>query len=431
MTHHSVITDIHAWEALDSRGKPTVAATVTLQNGASGRAVVPSGASTGGHEAVELRDGGDRYSGHGVRAAVASANGALSDSVMGLDACDQEAVDAALEATDVRADLGNVGANAVLALSLATLQAGAAASGRPLWQYLDGTAEPVIPMPMVNIVSGGAHARGLIDIQDVLVVPVGATSFREAIEWVSRIRSATAALLDERGGSSALVADEGGLAGNLGSNEAALSLVVDGMLRAGLTPGVDASLALDLAANQLWTGGSYALRVDGHELSAGEWLDVVAGWCARFPIVSVEDVLWEDDWEGWRQASDIIGQGRQLLGDDLFATNDARLARGIESGVANAVLVKPNQAGTVSRSAAVVTRAHTAGYGTVVSARSGDTEDTWLADLAIGWRARQIKVGSTMRSERTAKWNRVLEIESRAAGQSIFAGWNSPASDAR
>lgn len=429
MTQLSAIADVHAGEALDSRGKPTVAATVTLKNGVAGRAVVPSGASTGGHEAVELRDGGDRYSGHGVLAAVASANGALRDSVMGLDASDQAAVDAALESTDLRADLGNVGANAVLALSLASLQAAAAASESPLWQRLDGTAKPVIPMPMVNIFSGGAHARGLIDIQDVLVVPVGAASFGEAIEWVLRIRSATAALLDERGGSSVLVADEGGLAGALGSNEAALSLVVDGMSRAGLTPGVDASLALDLAANQLWAEGSYALRTDGRELSSNEWLDVVAGWCGRFPIVSVEDVLWEDDWVGWRQASDIIGQGRQLLGDDLFATNDAQLARGIESGVANAVLVKPNQAGTVSRSAAVVARAHAAGYATVVSARSGDTEDSWLADLAIGWRARQIKVGSTMRSERTAKWNRILEIESRAAGQSVFAGRDWLASD--
>lgn len=418
----SAIRDVHAWEALDSRGKPTVAAVVELADGARGRAVVPSGASTGGHEAVERRDGGDRYGGEGVLGAVASANTELRDRIIGLDATDQQAVDAALESSDPRADLGTVGANAVLALSLATLLAAAGSTDRPLWQQLDGSSEPLIPMPMVNIVSGGAHARGLLDIQDVLVVPEGAASFAEAIEWVARVRQATADLLDERGGSSALVADEGGLAGSLGSNEAGLDLVTDGIARSGLRPGVDVSLALDLAANQLWTGERYTLRVEKRELTADEWLGVVTGWCERFPIVSIEDALFEDDWAGWATASSSIGVGRQLLGDDLFATNDARVERGVAEGVANAVLVKPNQAGSVSRAAAVVRRAHAAAYGTVVSARSGDTEDTWLADLAIGWRARQIKVGSTMRSERTAKWNRVLEIESRADGRSVFAG---------
>jgi enolase len=383
---------------------------------------VPSGASTGGHEAVERRDGGERYGGQGVLGAVASANGELRDRIMGLDATDQQAVDAALESADPQADLGTVGANAVLALSLATLVAAADSTARPLWQQLDDSPEPLIPMPMVNIVSGGAHARGLLDIQDVLVVPEGATSFAQAIEWVARVRQATADLLDERGGSSALVADEGGLAGSLGSNEAGLALVTDGIARSGLRPGTDVSLALDLAANQLWTGERYALRVEQRELTAHDWLGVVAGWCEKFPISSIEDALFEDDWAGWAGASTSIGVGRQLLGDDLFATNDARVERGVAGGVANAVLVKPNQAGSVSRAAAVVSRAQAAGYGTVVSARSGDTEDTWLADLAIGWRARQIKVGSTMRSERTAKWNRVLEIESRAAGRSVFAG---------
>ncbi len=418
----SAIRDVHAWEALDSRGKPTVAAVVELADGARGRAVVPSGASTGGHEAVERRDGGDRYGGYGVLGAVASANGELRDRIIGIDATDQQAVDAALESADPRPDLGTVGANAVLALSLATLVAAADSTARPLWRQLDDSPEPLIPMPMVNIVSGGAHARGLLDIQDVLVVPEGATSFAQAIEWVARVRQATADLLDERGGSSALVADEGGLAGSLGSNEAGLALVTDGIARSGLRPGIDVSLALDLAANQLWTGERYALRVEQRELTADDWLGVVAGWCEKFPISSIEDALFEDDWAGWASASTSIGVGRQLLGDDLFATNDARVERGVAEGVANAVLVKPNQAGSVSRAVAVVRRAHAAGYGTVVSARSGDTEDTWLADLAIGWRARQIKVGSTMRSERTAKWNRVLEIESRAAGRSVFAG---------
>ena len=418
----STIRDVHAWEALDSRGRPTVAAVVELAGGARGRAVVPSGASTGGHEAVERRDGGERYGGYGVLGAVSSANGELRDRIVGLDAVDHGAVDAALESADPRPDLGTVGANAVLALSLATLLASADSTAMPLWRMLADSSEPLIPMPMVNIVSGGAHARGLLDIQDVLVVPEGASSFAEAMEWVARVRAATAELLDERGGSSALVADEGGLAGALGSNVAALALVTDGVHRAGLRPGIDASLALDLAANQLWTGERYALRVEQRELTPAEWIDVVGEWCERFPIVSIEDALFEDDWSGWSSASQSIGVGRQLLGDDLFATNDARLERGIDAEVANAVLVKPNQAGSVSRAAAVVRRAHAAGYGTVVSARSGDTEDTWLADLAIGWRARQIKVGSTMRSERTAKWNRVLEIESRAQGRSVFAG---------
>ena len=420
----STIHNVHAWEALDSRGKPTVAATIELSDGSRGRAVVPSGASTGGHEAVERRDGGERYRGQGVLGAVASANGELRDRIIGLDADDQQAVDTALESADPRADLGTVGANAVLALSLATLLAAADSHSRPLWQQLDAAEQPLIPMPMVNIVSGGAHARGLLDIQDVLVVPEGANSFAEAMEWVDRVRYATAELLDERGGSSALVADEGGLAGSLGSNDAALALVTDGIHRAGLRPGVDASLALDLAANQLYTGERYALRVEGRELSRADWLSVVAEWCERYAIVSIEDALFEDDWEGWASASSSIGVGRQLLGDDLFATNDARVERGVAEGIANAVLIKPNQAGSVSRSAAVVRRAQAAGYGTVVSARSGDTEDTWLADLAIGWRAGQIKVGSTMRSERTAKWNRVLELESRAAGRSVFAGRN-------
>lgn len=418
----STIRDVHAWEALDSRGKPTVAALVELVDGARGRAVVPSGASTGGHEAVERRDGGNRYGGMGVLGAVATANGELRDRIIGIDATDQEAVDAALESADPRADLGTVGANAVLALSLATLVAAADSTACPLWQQLDNSPEPLIPMPMVNILSGGAHARGLLDIQDVLVVPEGAESFAQAIEWACRVRQATADLLDERGGSSALVADEGGLAGSLGSNEAGLALVTDGITRSGLRPGVDVSLALDLAANQLWTGKRYALRVEHRELTADDWLGVITGWCAKFPISSIEDALFEDDWAGWSNASATIGVGRQLLGDDFFATNDARVERGVLQGVANAVLVKPNQAGSVSRAAAVVRRAHAANYGTVVSARSGDTEDTWLADLAIGWRAQQIKVGSTMRSERTAKWNRVLEIESRSAGRSVFAG---------
>lgn len=417
----SAIDSVFAWEALDSRGRPTVACEVSLADGARGRAVAPSGASTGGHEAVELRDGGERYEGKGVLGAVANANGALAQAVIGLDARDRPAVDAALEATDGDPALSNLGANAALAISLATTIAAAQSQGVELWQALDGGDEPLIPMPMVNIVSGGAHAAGALDIQDVLAVPLGAASFAEAIEWIARVRAGTASALTDRGGSPALVADEGGLAGALGSNEAALELVVEGIVRAGLAPGDDVSLAVDLAANQLFAAGGYRLEVEDRVLDPAGWTDVVARWCADYPVCSLEDVFAEDEWESWRAAAELA-QGRQMLGDDLFATNSQRLARGISDGVANAVLVKVNQAGTVTRAERVVTEAHAAGYATVVSARSGDTEDYWLADLAIGWRAGQIKVGSTMRSERTAKWNRVLEIEARAGAKARFAG---------
>lgn len=424
----TTIRQVRAWEALDSRGRPTVACRVRLAGGGQGRAAAPSGASTGGHEAHELRDGGDRHGGWGVRAAVAAVTGELAAAVLGRDAADRPAVDAAMEVADGSPLLGRLGANSILAVSLAVTLAAADATRRPLWQTLTQDPVPLLPMPMVNVVSGGAHARGALDIQDVLVVPVAATSFAQALEWAVRVRAATAELLDARGGSSALVADEGGLAGALGSNEAALSLVTDGIARAGLDPGRQVALAVDVAANQLDDGGGrYRLRVDAEVLDTAQWLDVLTGWSQRYPIVSYEDVLAEDDWEGWRQATDRLGAGRQLVGDDLFATSSLRLARGVRSGTANAVLVKPNQAGTVTRAEKVVAQAHLAGYATVASARSGDTEDSWLADVAVGWRTGQVKVGSTMRSERTAKWNRLVEIESEADGRSHFAvggGWS-------
>lgn len=423
----TTIRHVHAWEALDSRGRPTVACRVRLAGGGEGRAVAPSGASTGGHEAREVRDGGKRYRGWGVRTAVGAVTDELAPAVVGLDAADRPAVDRSMELTDGDALLGRLGANAVLAVSLAVTLAVADATRRPLWRTLSGDPVPLLPMPMVNIVSGGAHARGALDIQDVLVVPVAATSFAEALEWASRVRAATADLLDDRGGSSALVADEGGLAGALGSNEAALALVTDGIARAGLEPGRQVGLAIDVAANELSDGeGAYRLRVDDELFDVAQWLDVLAGWSQRYPIVSYEDVLAEDDWDGWRAATVRLGTGRQLLGDDLFATSSQRLEHGILAGVANAVLVKPNQAGTVTRAEAVVQQARQAGYATVVSARSGDTEDSWLADLAVGWGAGQIKVGSTMRSERTAKWNRLLQIESEAGARSRFAGEGFP-----
>jgi enolase len=416
------VAEIIAWEALDSRGRPTVACHVRLVGGGEGRAVVPSGASTGGHEAHELRDGEERYGGYGTKNAVRNLNQVLAPAVLGTDAVDRARADTIMEELDGTADLRRLGANAVLALSVALTVAAANGLGRPLWQVLDGGSKPLLPLPMVNILSGGAHARQLLDIQDVLVVPVGAGNFAQAIEWASRVRSATAQLLDARGGSSALVADEGGLAAALATNEAALALVTDGISRAGLVPGDQVALAVDVAANQIFEGGTYQLKVEGRKFSALAWAEELAGWRARYPVVSLEDVLAEDDWTGWRGASGLMDGDGQLVGDDLFATQLSRLHRGITDGVANAILVKPNQAGSVTRAERVLRAAQGAGFGTIVSARSGDTEDSWLADLAVGWRSGQIKVGSTTRSERTAKWNRLLEIEATAGPRARFAG---------
>lgn len=405
------IQSVMGWEALDSRGRPTVGCRLNLAGGGTGRVIVPSGASTGGHEARERRDGGERYGGMGVLAAVAAVNGPLAGAVTGLDAEDQAQVDRALEEADGDALLGRLGANAVLAVSVAVLLARADQAREPLWRLLCPDEGPLLPRPMLNIISGGAHARRALDIQDVLIVPTGAASFGQALEWCWRVRAGTAEVMGPGGAWSGLVADEGGLAGPFPANEAALAAVTEGARRAGLEPGKDVSIAVDLAANQFYEEGAYDLRLEGARLSPGDWTTRLVEWCGRYPICSLEDVLYEDDWSGWQVASGRLGRGRQLLGDDLFATNLDRLERGIGLGVANAVLVKPNQAGTISRAEAVVRAARTAGYATVVSARSGDTEDHWLADLAVGWRAGQVKVGSTQRSERTAKWNRLLEIE--------------------
>lgn len=422
--NNNAVRTVRAWEALDSRGLPTVGCKVTLAGGGQGRAIVPAGKSKGGHEARERRDGGERYGGRGARQAVAAVNDVLAGAVTGLDAEDQSELDATMEKVDGDPRLANLGANAVLGVSLATALAFADQSGLPLWRALAGDGPPLLPRPMVNVVSGGAHAEGrgahsrrTIDIQDVLVVPLGATSFAQCLEWAWRVREAAAELLARAGVPSGLVADEGGVAGWLTTNEAAISTVADALQVAGLVPGQDVGIAIDLAANQFYGDGTYNLALEDERLSPAEWLERVSQWCNRYPVVSLEDVLHEDDWPNWGEASRRLGQGRQLIGDDLFATDLARLKRGLSSGVANAVLVKPDQAGTLSRSAAVLKAAQAGGYATVVSARSGDTEDYWLADLAVGWRAGQVKVGSTQRSERTAKWNRLLEIEADAAGR--------------
>ena len=421
----SLVSAVFAWEALDSRGNPTVGCCAELAGGHSGQVIVPSGASTGRYEAAELRDGGQRYGGKGVRNAVRHVNDVLAPLVTGLDAHDHDAVDAAMEAVDGTGALERLGANAVLAVSVAVLLAAAAQAGQPLYRYLDASGEPVLlPMPMINIASGGAHAGGLIDIQDVLAVPAGAASFAQAIEWAWRIRRAVAgALRAVHGSTSALVADEGGLAARFGSNRAAVAAVAEGVAQAGLRPGEDVVLAVDVAAAQFrLPDGRYRLAADDRVVTAAGLVDEVAGWCDSCYVASVEDVASDDDWDGWEYARTAIPAGVQLLGDDLFATNLARLDRGIAAGIGNAVLVKPNQAGTLRRTAAVVRRAQQAGYATVISARSGDSEDSWLADLAIGWRAGQIKVGSLTRSERTAKWNRLLRLEAELGARAQLVG---------
>lgn len=413
------IVSVDAWEVLDSRGKPTVACRVELADGSAGQAAVPSGASTGKHEAHELRDGGERHGGHGVLTAAQHARGELADAVVGWSATDQRGVDEVLRATDGSPSLSRLGANAVLAVSLATAHAAAAHQGVPLWQHLG--ERPLIPLPMVNIVSGGAHAGGLIDIQDVLVIPVGATSFAEAIEWCCAVRAATAVEAEDAGVPATLVADEGGIAGRLPSNRAAIELVARGIERARLEPGTEVAIALDVAATEFVDEqGRYHFHTEQRSLDAGELVDEIAAWCRSLPIVSIEDIVGEDDWEGWRYATSTLGH-LQLVGDDLFVTQLDRLATGVEQGAANAVLVKLNQNGTLSGGLDVIARCREVGYASVVSARSGETEDHWLADLAVGSRAEQIKVGSTTRSERTAKWNRLLQIE-RTVGTHAYAG---------
>ncbi len=406
-----VIERVLAWEALDSRGTPTVACSVRLKSGAEGQATVPSGASTGSHEAHERRDGGERYGGKGVRGAVAAVTDEIAPRLVGRDAFDQGGIDGELRALDGTTDLARLGANAILAASTACALAAADSERVPLWRLLDPERPPLLPLPMVNIISGGAHAGAVIDVQDFLVVPVGAASFSEAIEWAARVRAHTAKELAARGHDTSLVADEGGLAAPLRSNRAALEVLLAGIESSGLAPGDQAAIAVDVAATQLVCGTGYRLEREQRTLSATELVEELLSWVADFPIVSIEDALGEDDRAGWELATRSLADRVQLLGDDLFATSPDRVRAGIRDGIANAVLVKPNQVGTLSDARRVVELARGAGYGIVLSARSGDSEDAWLADLAVGWRTGQIKVGSTMRSERTAKWNRLLRIE--------------------
>lgn len=425
----TAIEGVDAWEVLDSRGRPTLACEVRLAGGATGCVAVPAGASTGRHEARELRDGGARFGGWGVRRAIECVAGPLATRVRGHDAADQAGLDTELaELLSAPAAPGYPGANATLAVSLASCRAAAQAAGEPLFRWIAQQAgiTPRLPLPTVNILSGGAHAGRSVDIQDVLALPVGSSGVGEALEWAWRVRASAAELVGRSGGPSALVADEGGLALPLASNRAAVELVAQAVQRAGFALGVEVGLGVDLAASQFLGPAGYRLDCEGRTLSAAGLIEEVRGWVAELGVLSVEDLLGEDDWAGWEAATRALAGHAQLVGDDLFVTNTARLAEGVRRRVATAVLVKPNQAGTLSAALDVVRAARGAGYQVVVSARSGETEDSWLADLAVGWGADQIKVGSLTRGERTAKWNRLLRLEHTGAGELAWSGSGLP-----
>jgi enolase len=411
----STIRRLRARQIFDSRGRPTVEVDVELDGGVTGRAAVPSGASTGKHEAHELRDGDPQvYAGLGVLEAVRNASEVIQPAVIGLDASEQLALDTRLRALDGTPRLERLGANAVLAVSMAVCRAAAEFAHLPLFHHvarLAGVAKPSLPMPMINILSGGAHARRGMDVQDFLAIPTGASSLDQALSMIAAVRAATGRLLEQEG-KSVLLADEGGFSPGYESAQQALDLLVRAIEAAGLRPREDVSLGLDVAATQLSTPeGAYHLRREGRTISSTDMVSQVAEWAAHYPIVSIEDALAEDDWAGWRMLTDRLGGSVQLLGDDLFCTNADRIRRGIETGVANAVLIKLNQIGTVTDTLAAIALARGAGYRTVVSARSGETEDPFIADLAVGSAAGQIKIGSLSSSERMAKYNQLVRIQ--------------------
>ena len=406
----SSIEQVHGRQILDSRGNPTVEVDVLLKSGAAGRAAVPSGASTGEFEAVELRDGGDAWAGKGVSKAVANVNGELAEAVKGLDPADQTALDQALIDCDGTDNKARLGANAILGVSLAAAKAAAAEDGVPLWRYLGGEAAHVLPVPMMNVLNGGAHADNRVDFQEFMVVPVGATSFSEGLRLGVEVFHALKRTLHDRGLSTA-VGDEGGFAPDLDSNEAALEMLIAGIEAAGHRPGDDVAIALDPATSELFDDGGYVLEHEGRTLTSPDLVDYWSDICSRYPVISVEDGLDEEDWDGWKLLTDKLGDRVQLVGDDLFVTNTERLQRGIESGAANSILIKVNQIGTLSETLAAIRMAEEAGYTAVMSHRSGETEDTTIADLAVATGCGQIKTGAPSRSDRVAKYNQLLRIE--------------------
>jgi enolase len=415
----SGIERVHGRQILDSRGNPTVEVDVVLKSGAAGRAAVPSGASTGEFEAVELRDGGEAWGGKGVSKAVANVNGELAEAVHGMDPADQEALDRAMIELDGTDNKGRLGANAILGVSLAAAKAAAAEVGQPLWRYLGGEAAHVLPVPMMNVLNGGAHADNKVDFQEFMVVPVGAPSFAEGLRMGDETFHALKRTLHDQGLSTA-VGDEGGFAPDLDSNEAALKALVTGIEAAGLRPGDDVAIALDPATSEVFENGSYELEHEGRTLSAEDMAAYWAEMADRYPIVSIEDGMDEEDWDGWKALTERIGDRVQLVGDDLFVTNTERLSRGIELGVANSILIKVNQIGTLSETLAAIRMAEEAGYSAVMSHRSGETEDTTIADLAVATGCGQIKTGAPSRSDRVAKYNQLLRIEEALGADATY-----------
>jgi enolase len=417
----SAIEDVHARQILDSRGNPTVEVDVRLSSGATGRAAVPSGASTGTREALELRDGGTAFGGKGVRKAVANVNGEIAAAVKGRDPSDQRGLDEAMIALDGTDGKSRLGANAILGVSLAAAHAQAAEEGLPLWRYLGGEAARVLPVPMMNVLNGGAHADNKVEFQEFMIVPCGAPSFSECLRMGAEVFHALKNTLHERGLGTA-GGDEGGFAPDLASNEDALKMLVAGIEAAGYRPGEDVAIALDPATSEFYRDGVYVLEHEGRTLSAEELTDYWAELIARYPIVSLEDGMDEEDWEGWKTHTERLGSRVQLVGDDVFVTNTGRLRRGIEMGVANSILIKVNQIGTLTETLAAIAMAREAGYTAVMSHRSGETEDVTIADLAVATGCGQIKTGAPSRTDRVAKYNQLLRIEEQLGSDAEFPG---------
>lgn len=418
----SEIVRVHGREIFDSRGNPTVEVDVQLASGAIARAAVPSGASTGTREAVELRDGGSRLGGKGVRKAVAHVNGEIADAVAGLDAADQQGLDDALIALDGTPNKGRLGANAILGVSMAVAKAQAVEQGQSLFRYLGGADANLLPVPCMNVINGGSHADNSIDFQEYMIAPVGASSFAQALDMGAEVFHALKSVL-KAGGHVTAVGDEGGFAPNLGSNEEGITVILEAIEQAGLKAGDEVAIASDMAASEFYHDGAYVLAGEGNRtLDAAGMVDLIDSLCAQYPIISVEDGLDEGDWEGWKLLTDQVGSKVQLVGDDLFVTNPEILKQGIDTGVANALLVKVNQIGTLSETIAAVNMAHDAGYRCMMSHRSGETEDATIADLAVAMATGQIKSGSASRSDRMAKYNQLLRIEEELGAAARYAG---------
>ena len=418
----SSIVDVIAREILDSRGNPTIEADVVLDSGASGRAAVPSGASTGSKEAIELRDGDPkRYLGKGVLKAVENVNTEICEAILGLDAAEQLLIDRTLIDLDGTPNKSRLGANAILAVSCALAKASAEESGLPLYRYLGGAGEMQLPVPLMNVINGGAHANNRIDLQEFMLVPIGAPTFREAMRYGAEVFHALKKIIDARG-MPTTVGDEGGFAPNLESNEAALELLMQAIDQAGYTAGTDIAVALDCAASEYFKDGRYALDGEGQSYTSQQMVDVLATWCDKYPIISIEDGMSEHDWDGWKLLTERLGRDVQLVSDDLFVTNTKILKEGIAKGVANSILIKINQIGTLSETFSAITMATRAGYTAVVSHRSGETEDSLIADIAVGLNTGQIKTGSLSRSDRTAKYNQLLRIEEDLGDAARYPG---------